>query len=155
MPASPDECARQVLETVPLIMRAIRVEMRSHRTPEISVPQFRTLAFLNNHEGASLSAAAEFIGLTLPSMSKMVDGLVARSLVTRQTHPDDRRRMTLALTTRGRSIYQSAHEATQACLADRLATLPAPERLAIAQAMEALRPLFTPRCEDEGGPESQ
>ncbi len=154
MQASADECARQVLEVVPLIMRTIRIEMRSHRLQDISVPQFRTLAFLNGHGGASLSEVAEFIGLTLPSMSKMIDGLVARGLVTRQTHAGDRRRMTLALTPAGQSIYQSAHMATQACLAQHLDALPLSERAAIVQAMQALHPVFIPNPNREAEPEA-
>ena len=149
MNVSPDECARQVMEVAPLVMRAIRAEMRSHRTPDLSVPQFRALAFLSRHEGASLSDVAEHIGLTLPSMSKMIDGLVARSLVKRETHPDDRRRVTLALTTRGRSLFQSAHAATRACLAEQLETLSASDRAIVEQAMLILRPLLASGREAE------
>jgi DNA-binding MarR family transcriptional regulator len=143
------QCAREVLEVVPLVMRAIRSEMRSHRTPDLTVPQFRALFYLNRNEGASLSELAEHIGLTLPSMSTMIDGLVVRSLVTRQTHASDRRRVTLTLTARGRTTLQSMRDATQAHLAERLAVLPSSERAAVVQAMQALRPIFTPRRQME------
>ena len=143
MSPSPDECAGQILEVVPAVMRAIRAEMRSHRAPDISVSQFRALAFINRREGASLSDLAEHIGLTLPSMSKMVDGLVARNLVKREAHPRDRRRLTLALTRRGRAMQKSARAATQRFLAAHLATARASDRAAVAQAMAVLRPLFT------------
>jgi DNA-binding MarR family transcriptional regulator len=75
-----EQCAQDVLDVAPLIMRAIRADMRAHRHAGFSVPQFRMLAFLNRNEGASLSGLAEFIGLTLPSASTMVDTLVARKL---------------------------------------------------------------------------
>jgi len=142
MSPSPEECGREVLDVVPLVMRTIRAEMRHHRTPELSVPQFRVLTFLNRHEGASLSDVADHIGLTLPSMSKIVDGLVARNLVTRQTHPGDRRRVKLALTTEGQAALHSARELTQASLAERLAVLSPSERTTIVQAMLALRSIF-------------
>jgi DNA-binding MarR family transcriptional regulator len=90
-----DECARQVLETVPLVMRTVRAEMRRHRAADLSVPQFRTLTFLSRQAGASLSQVAEHIGLTLPSMSSLVEGLVERKLILRNTHSVDRRRVTL------------------------------------------------------------
>ncbi len=125
---SAEECARQVLEIVPLVMAAIRTEIRSHRGSELSVPQFRVLIFLNRHEGASLSDIAEYLGLTLPSMSKMIDGLLARNMVTRQMHSEDRRRVTLALTALGRQTMQSAYQATESRLAERLVVLPAAER---------------------------
>jgi hypothetical protein len=46
------------------------------------MPQFRTLAVIDRNANASLSDVTEHIGLTLPSMSKLVDGLVARKLAT-------------------------------------------------------------------------
>jgi DNA-binding MarR family transcriptional regulator len=144
MGASTDECACELLDVVPLIMRAIRAEMRSHRTPDLSVPQFRTLAFINHNSGATLSDAAEYIGLTLPSMSKQIDVLVNRKLVSRQTQPEDRRRLTLTLTTRGQTTLQAAREGTLAYLADLLSHLSAGERTIILQAMQTLQPLFTP-----------
>lgn len=144
MQTSAQQCAREALEVVPLVMRAIRAEMHSQRTPDLSVPQFRTLAFLNRQENASLSDVAEHLGLTLPSMSKMIDGLVERDLVARQTAADDRRRITLTLTVHGKSILQSAVKATQARLAEMLEGLTPEERAALVQAMRALRPIFTP-----------
>ena len=144
MSLSPGECGRQVLEVVQLVMRAIRVEMRSHRAASISVPQFRVLAFLIRSEGASLSDVSEHMGLTLPSMSRAVDRLVDRGLVTRRSHPDDRRRITLSLTRQGRSMLESARAATQSSLAGRLDALSASNRARVARAMGLLRGLFTP-----------
>lgn len=144
-----DECAQEVLEVAPLIMRAIRSEMRCHRGWDLSVPQFRTLAYLSYSQGASLSDAAEFIGLTLPSMSKLVDGLVARQLVKREISSSDRRRVTLALTPAGQASFQAAQTATRAFLARRLAELSPEERAVVSQAMQILRPLFTRQYEPE------
>ena len=135
-------CARQVLDAVPLVMRAIRAEMRSHRTPDISVPQFRALAFLRRNEGSSLSDLAEHVGLTLPSVSKMVDGLVERDLVRRETQHSDRRRLKLSLTERGRRMLETARTATQSCLAQKLATLSPSERAKVARTMELFQRLF-------------
>ncbi len=147
MTTSPDVCAQEILEVVPLVMRAIRAEMRRHRTAELSVPQFRTLSFIERNVDASLSDVAEHIGLTLPSMSKIIDGLVARKLVTRQTAPEDRRRMTLALTARGQTALESSRAATRACLAEDLAALSDRQRETIVQALNSLRPVFTPHGE--------
>ncbi len=142
MLASPAECAGHILETVPLVMRTIRTEMRSHRGSDLSVPQLRVLVYLNRHEGASLSDIAEHLGLTLPSMSKMIDGLVARGLVDRRMDPDDRRRVTLNPTALGRTEMQAAYKATASRLAERLEALPAAERRTIVRSMQALRSIF-------------
>lgn len=139
---TPDESAREILEVVPHIMHTIRRHMRSHSSPELSVPQFRTLAFLNRWPGASLSDVAENIGLTLPSMSKLVDGLVARQLVRREASPVDRRCITLALTSLGQRTFQAAYQATQVQLAELLTELNDAERTTVVAAMRALRPIF-------------
>ena len=148
MPTSPDRCASNVLDVMPMVMRAVRAEMRSHRAPDISVSQFRALAFISRNDGSSLSDTAGHIGLTLPSMSKMIDVLVERNLVKREAHPCDRRRVTLSLTASGRAMYKSARAATQKFLAERMATVRAADRAAVAQAMAILASLFA--AEKEG-----
>lgn len=137
-----DKCSREVLETVPLVMRTVRAEMRRHRAADLSVPQFRTLTFLNRQAGASLSQVAEHMGLTLPSMSLLVEGLVERKLVLRDTHAGDRRRVTLTLTAQGQSVLEVAYNAAQAALSEKLAVLSPQDRAVVIQAMQALRPIF-------------
>jgi MarR family transcriptional regulator for hemolysin len=137
-----DECAREILDVMPLAMRTIRNQLRKHGTQLLSVPQFRTLLFISRNEGASLSKLADHIGLTLPSMSALVDGLVARNLVIRKTHRDDRRRMDLTLTGRGETTLQAARKETQAYLKERLSRLSEAERGTIARGMRILRHVF-------------
>lgn len=138
----PQLCAQAILDTVPTIMQAIRVEMRLERMHELSVPQFRTLAYIARHPGCSLSDIAEFIGLTLPSMSVLVNGLVLEDLVLRQNSFVDRRRVTLTLTEAGADVYKRALDGTTAWLHRRLASLSAEECATVVQAMEMLRPIF-------------
>ena len=147
MSITPDEVAREVLDVAPAIVRAIRTEMRQHRGADLSVPQFRTLAFLQRQPGASLSDVAEHLGLTLPTMSKMVDSLVARKFVTRETHSTDRRCIRLAVTGRGQASWLAARQSTQAQLARQLADLSDAQRSTVAQAMEILRPVFYSRSD--------
>ena len=142
MPVSSTETARQVLEVVPAVMRTVRAQMRQSASLNLSVPQFRALNFVDRNRGASLSEVAEHIGLTLPSMSKLIDGLVERKLVIRQSHADDRRRITLGLTARGCTVLQSARASAQASLAERMSTITESERAIVVHAMQILHPLF-------------
>src|SRR5258708_37015420 len=91
---SPDDCARELLEVVPPVMRVIRTEMRSKTAPELSVPQFRVLSYLNRNAGGSLSEGADHIGLTRPALPGLSDGLGTRQLAAPQPGADDRRRLT-------------------------------------------------------------
>ena len=151
MSVTPDDCAREIVDVVPLVMRVLRSEMRTNRGPGLSVPHFRVLAYLEANQGASLSEVAEYVGLRLPSMSTLIDVLVERGLVSRAASPSDRRRLALCLTARGQSTLTAARRATQARLAKVLADLPAEAQVQVQQAMQVLRPLFAPRpaLEDE------
>ncbi len=142
--SGPALSAREVLETIPLIMRVIRSEMRRHRMPGLSVPQFRTLALLRRQAGSSLSQSAEHIGLTLPAMSQLVDGLVARGLVLRRASAADRRRVTLTLTPAGRRVLAEARRHTQAALASLLTRVGPAERETVVRAMRILRGAAAP-----------
>lgn len=136
------ECAQDVLEVVPLVMAAIRATMRAHRAADLSVPQFRTLAYLDRRPGVSLGDVADHIGLTLSSLSKIVDDLVGRGLVTRAAAPNDRRYVTLTLTQAGVAMLGTMRRATQADLAVILDQLSEEDQAAVSQAMRALRRVF-------------
>ena len=137
-----EQRAREILDTVPVVMRKIRKELRKGGARVLTVPQFRTLAFVNRRKGASLSEAAEHIGLTLPSVSTLVDGLVSRGYVTRKTQPDDRRRMNLVLTDRGEATLRVAREGALAEMSRRLRDMSPSERGVVMRAMRTLRELF-------------
>ncbi len=143
MSQSTEDCAKVILEVAPLVMRAIRTEMRRHRGPELSVPQFRILTYLNRNEGASLSQAAEHIGLALPTMSKMIEGAVSRGLASRLAHPSDRRRVALSLTAEGRKTLDRARRATEAQMTSWLQRLSDGEKRTVLEAMRILGPVFS------------
>ena len=150
MPTSLEAAAWEVLDVIPLVMRTVRAEMRRHRAPGLSVPHFRVLAYLGSNAGASLSEVAEHVGLQLPSMSTLIEGLVTRGFVTRAPSAADRRRVTLNLTPTGQATLANARQNSQAKLAERLAALTPAQQADIVQAMQALREAFAP--EPEPGP---
>ena len=123
---TPDACAHTVMDTVPMVMRFIRAEMRRNRTSALSVPQLRALAFLDHHPGSCLSHVADHLGVTTPTASVIVDRLVRRGLLRRSEDPQERRRVVLALTARGRRQLEQARKATRKWIADVLASLPRP-----------------------------
>jgi len=139
------EAARAILRVVPLMMRMVRDEMRTCpacRAGSLSVPQFRTLNYIDRHTAASLSEVAAHIGVTLPSMSRLVEGLVTRKLLIRRGDLGDRRRLTLRLTARGRELLRMAREFTKAAIASKLLSLGGEDLDIVVRAMGVLHPLF-------------
>jgi DNA-binding MarR family transcriptional regulator len=132
------------MDNIPMMMRILRSKFREKYAGDLSVVQFRTLAFVNDQQGASLSEAASHIGLGLPSMSKQVETLVKRNLMVREIHGRDRRRICLSLTRQGKDELQEAFRYTQSFFADKFSGLTEAERSQINEALEVMRGLFSP-----------
>jgi len=139
---TPDESANELLDVVPIVMRDIRSEMRSRRSHDLTVPQFRTLAFVNRNTGSSLLEVANFMGLTPPSASRLVDVLISRGFMTREEQATDRRRVKLTVTRRGLAVLKTCREGTLAHLSDKLSCLAPEDREGIVRAMQTLRSVF-------------
>jgi DNA-binding MarR family transcriptional regulator len=135
-------CAALMLEVVPDVMQVIRNLARRHRLPAMSVPQFRVLAFLDRHGPANLSAAAEHVGTTLPSMSRMVQALVEHQMVLRQAGSPDRRTVCLELSDKGRQVLQVARQGTAKQLAGLIGSLSPGEVSQLKLAMNLLKQML-------------
>ena len=82
---------------------------------DLSLPQYRILGMLA--EGASMpSALAERLAVRRPTVTAVVDGLVARGLVERSPADDDRRSVTHTLTAKGKRLLAKADAAADARL---------------------------------------
>lgn len=136
-------CSSLLVDIIPLVMATIRAAAVQIQPSELTYPQFRTVAFLDRHPGQSLSNVAEFLGLTLSSVSKLMDGLVGNGYVRHEVCPEDRRRARLYLTAKGQSMMAQARAQIATQLADRLAGLEAPALQTVTEALEHLQMTFT------------
>ncbi len=84
---------------------------------DLTPPQYRILTVLGSGS-ASATDAAERLAVSPPSVTAIVDGLVARSLVGRVHGEDDRRRVQLSLTAEGRAALENADEAVAGRLSE-------------------------------------
>jgi DNA-binding MarR family transcriptional regulator len=134
-----EAAAREVIDVVPFAMRLIREEMRGRRGGDLTIPQFRSLLFLQRSPGAALRQVAQHLGLTPPTVSKMIHGLVARGLVERPDSEADRRRVELRLSARGNALIERVRSETVARFAGRLENLPPADREKLISALESLR----------------
>jgi DNA-binding MarR family transcriptional regulator len=139
---TPNACARTVMETVPIVMRFIRGEMRRQGAPLLSVPQFRALAFLHRSPGACLFAVADHLGVSRPTASTIIDRLVRRELVARSVDPRERRRVVLRLTDKGARHLRQARKATRVWMAEILGPFPQATLHRIAEGVNLLGQAF-------------
>lgn len=123
-------------------MRVIRAQVRSRSSPELTMPQFRALAFLGRNEDPMLADVATFLGMTPPAASKLIDALVAAQLVNRGEGQSDRRRIALRLTTAGLLKYTQLVEDAESFLAERIQNLAPDTRSEVVRGLEALHSVF-------------
>ena len=105
----------------------------------LSLTQIKTAQLLaESEEPLALGAIGDYLGLSLPAVSRAVDGLVKRGLCTREEDPADRRSKRVVITKRGRRLYERLHEIRAAGIRDFLEGLDADERDGL---LHALRPI--------------
>jgi DNA-binding MarR family transcriptional regulator len=137
-----EQCAAKVMETVPLVMRFLRADMRARKSTELSVPQFRTLAFLDRNSGASLSQLAEHLGVTRATASANTERLVQREYVDRCDDPEERRKVVLNLTEAGKQHLYQTRAQTRAYISELLNDLTEEQVAQVDESLNLLRQIF-------------
>jgi long-chain acyl-CoA synthetase len=125
------------------IARLARRVDRALADVELSMPQYRVLAFLSEVDSAAASLLARRLEVSRPSITSMMDGLVARGLVERKASDDDRRRVEHRLTRKGEAALRAADHAVDqrlTALADHLEDL---ERVRAFDGLKAWRSALT------------
>ena len=111
---------------------------------ELSLPQYRLLALLVDGAAMSSTLAAR-LTVKPPTVTAVVDGLVARGLVTRQADPHDRRRLPLALTPEGTALLAQANASVGAALLDGLRLIGEPDAHAAVDGLDAWQKVLDAR----------
>ena len=100
---------------------------------ELSLTQIKSLrALIDADEPLSVKALGDELGLSLPAISRALDGLVQRDFVTRAEDPADRRSKRLALTRKGRRTHDQLYALRVAGLREFVEDLDPHEREALA-----------------------
>ena len=114
-------------------------EMRYRREFGVSLWEWRTVALLGGAlEPQSLNELARAAGMDKGQMSRVVSGLTARKIVSRETDANDARGIRLSLTAAGRKLYQKLIKAAAARNSAFLGCLSARERECLELAMTKL-----------------
>jgi len=131
-------------ESVPPAWRQTRTQIRriAFEKFQISEEQFQVLRRIRRGS-TSVSALADASQTSRSAVSKAVDGLVQKGLVSRQQDPSDRRNIPLALTGEGQRVMEAIFNEAEAWLSARFACLTSEETKVLLQGMESLRIAFS------------
>jgi len=103
---------------------------------DLSFTQLKALSALEGQdEERSLKGLADGLGVSLPTMSRAIDGLYERGFVEREEDPADRRMKRVRLTAAGRAVPRSLNEARLSALGELLGSLQDEEADALGRAL--------------------
>ncbi len=108
------------------------------RRTGLSSAQLFILSKLADAPAPSVNALARRVHAHQSSVSVVVELLVRRALVARAPDPADRRRRTIALTPKGRTLLRRAPKTVQSDLVRAIAALPPGRRRVLRSALEGV-----------------
>jgi DNA-binding MarR family transcriptional regulator len=127
-----------------LSVRLIRWLRAADEAPSLSGPQASVMAAIVASGRISPSELAELERVRRPTITRLVDELVARGLVRREPHPTDRRGSLLTATDEGLALWRAGQLRVTAPLAERIDALAPEEARQLADLLPLLRRLFDP-----------
>ncbi len=141
---STDQVIDRYWETVPLAWHRTRAAIRRAAAEKfhLTVEQFQVLRRIRKGI-ASVSAIADDGRTSRSAVSKAVDALVNRGLVSRSQDPNDRRNIPLALTPEGERAMSAIFIEAENWLVSRFERLTGDEHQALLDGLELLRKAFT------------
>lgn len=131
-------------ETIPPAWHRTRAVIRSAAAERfhLTVEQFQVLRRIRRGM-ISVSAIADDSRTSRSAVSKAVEALVRRGLVSRGQNPADRRNLPLALTEEGGHVLAEVYAEAEAWLEGRFARISAGELDLVSQSLDLLQKAFT------------
>ena len=93
-----------------LLAQANRRLNRQLNEKGVPVDQWRVLRVLHESDGLTMRELADSVSLNRPTMTKVVDRLVADTLAYRVPDPRDRRKVRIFLSDQGRALFRKQDE---------------------------------------------
>jgi len=119
-------------------IRLLRTLRREDDGSGLSAPRLSALSVVVFAGPMSLAELAEAEQVRPPTMSRIVDALVDRGLITRVVDPRDRRSVRITATPEGAHLLDAGRERRVRALINRLSRLADSERRALARGVEIL-----------------
>lgn len=141
-----------IWEVSPFIMRQIRHQaVRTILNEyEITRSQFHVLMQIS-HGHNTISSLANHDGISLPAISRQVDELERKKIISRTRDPQDRRTVHLTITEEGLKIKETLRMRVLAWLNERVDILSPHEQQIVHQGLELLAKVFTDTNTESSG----
>ena len=120
------------------IWRQMRRDITAFVLPDMTPVRLGVLANLERRGALTIGSLAEAEQMAPSTMTRVVDALEVRKLVTRRPDRGDRRSVVIALTAAGRRALRNGRDREDALMAQALARITSEERDVVSRALEIL-----------------
>ncbi len=97
----------ELVAVLPAVLRSIFVHMNNYHRQDIKLRsplQIHALNYIKKKNHPSMKELADFLFITPPSATSLIDSMVSERLIVREIDPDDRRAIHLKITAKGKKI---------------------------------------------------
>lgn len=105
---------------------------------DITAPQMMVLGAVSENDGIEHRTLAEWMGVTSPTLTSIVDGLKERGYIERRQSPEDARVKQLHLTQQGRQLQAQVRSGQEEFMRRLLAGMSPGELVILAELLERL-----------------
>jgi DNA-binding MarR family transcriptional regulator len=142
------DTAEHLLSILPLLNRAMTVELRKEEGDDTTMPQFRVLSYLYERP-QTVSDIARTRRVSFQAAGELVQALVKRGWIDRAPNPDDRRQALLTLTETGRKHYERARERMTERMSELFEAISDEDQAMIQRALDLMRSALVLETEEE------
>jgi len=113
------------------VLRSIQIHLKKSRAQDLrpcSPLQIQVLGYLQKHKRPSMKEVADFLSITPPSATSIIDSMVDDGLLKRQLDATDRRATHLCITAKGKSVLKYGFKQITGCMREIFSCLTDTER---------------------------
>ncbi len=106
-----EEFSKRMIELMPKCIRGFAHHESNYLSRgEITLPQFWTLEYLSRQGGCLMSELADYLKISRPATTGLINRLIAQGLVRREDIERDRRVVKVSVTPKGKKIVSNIWE---------------------------------------------
>lgn len=124
------------------ILRTEEKSLQNKLTEGLTITEIHTIVAVGLHETNPMNVVATRLGVTLATLTTAVNKLVEKGFIDRSRCEDDRRKVLISLTKRGKQVYRSHDLFHRKMIDEALAGLNDEEERVFAQALSKVKVFF-------------
>lgn len=137
-----DELDELLSNTFNSVLRTEEKSLQNKLTEGLTITEIHTIVAVGLHETNPMNVVATRLGVTLATLTTAVNKLVDKGFISRTRCEDDRRKVLVSLTKRGRQVYRAHGLFHKKMIDEALSALSEEEERVFARALAKVKAFF-------------